>query len=102
MKIALMRAVAALGVLGMCGINTRANDVATTKPATRPTDITRVQKGRLKLEITAEAVLLPMNPFEVRLRFKAYQGGLSVLNAAPHGAMVKKGELLLECDPAEM
>jgi multidrug resistance efflux pump len=61
-----------------------------------------VKKGTLTLEVQTDGVLQPADPFEVRMRFKAYAGSATVLNAAGHGAIVHKGDVLLECDPVEI
>lgn len=61
-----------------------------------------VKKGTLTLEVQTDGVLQAADPFEVKLRFKAYGGSATVLNAAAHGASIHKGDVLLECDPAEI
>ena len=72
---------------------------ATTEPAPQTSTISR---GSLTLTINAEGAFDPVDPFEVRLRPKLYQGELTILFAAANGKEVKKGEKLLELDPAPL
>src|SRR5689334_19221764 len=76
---------------------------ADTKPTTQPsTDTYKVKKGSLKLEVSTDATLAALEPFEAKLKAKAYSGQFSVVSAAAHGAMVRKGETILELDPKPM
>jgi multidrug efflux pump subunit AcrA (membrane-fusion protein) len=47
----------------------------------------------------AEGYLQPVDPFEVRLRPKAYGGDLTIVSIAANGSSVKSGEVLLQIDP---
>ena len=72
-----------------------------TKPATQPAGETyTVKKGTLKLEVQTDSTLGALEPFEVRLKTKAYAGVFTVISAAPHGAHVAKGDSLLEIERA--
>lgn len=62
----------------------------------------KVERGVLVIPIDAEAVLEPAEPQEVRIRPKAYAGELVVVSAAQAGAKVKKGQVVLELDPANI
>jgi len=73
---------------------------SSTGPATQPAaDTYKVKKGTLKLEVTTDGTLSALEPFEVKLKTKAYAGALMIESAAAHGAMVRKGESVLELDP---
>src|SRR4051812_48715721 len=74
-----------------------------TKPATQGSPETyTVKKGTLKLEVQTDATLAALEPYEVKLKTKAYAGQFTVVSAAAHGAMVRKGETILELDPKPM
>jgi multidrug efflux pump subunit AcrA (membrane-fusion protein) len=73
----------------------------TTKPTTEPADYT-VKKGTLKLEVSTDTTFQALEPYEVRLKPKAYAGQYVVVSAIPHGATVKKGDTILELDPRHM
>src|SRR4051812_17250751 len=65
---------------------------ADTKPSTQPSpDTYKVKKGSLKLEVSTDATLSALEPFEAKLKSKAYTGQFMVVSAAAHGAMVRKG-----------
>src|SRR5688500_17016032 len=69
----------------------------TTKPTTKastPEPYT-VKKGTLKLEVSTDTTFQAQEPYEVRLKPKAYAGQFVVLSAVPHGATVKKGDTIL-------
>lgn len=68
-----------------------------TKPATQP-NVHVVKPGTLVLDIQTEGTFQPAEPFEVKHKFKVYSGPLTVAAAAAHGASVKKGDVLLDCD----
>src|SRR5688572_2912896 len=72
-------------------------------PTTRPAaTVHRVERGTLSFVIEATGTFEPVEPFEVRLRPEAYKGELTVVRVAANGAAVKKGDVLLECDPADL
>lgn len=75
-----------------------------TQPASRPApgDTTPVVKGTIVATIELEGHLEPVDPFEVRVRPESYQGDLKVKSVAPHGAAVKRGEILLAVDPTNL
>lgn len=73
---------------------------APTQPSTQPSPKTHVvQKGTIRRVIDGEGTFQPIDPFEVRLRPKVYQGELTILSAAAHGATVRSGDVLLQIDP---
>lgn len=76
-----------------------AQAVAATQSA-EPTHI--VKKGKLALDIQAEGMLLPVEPFELKLRMKAYNGPLTIVSIAPAWGKVKAGDVLLELDPTNL
>lgn len=47
----------------------------------------------------AEGYLQPVDPFEVRIRPKAYGGELTIVSIAANGAQVKQGDVILQLDP---
>ena len=61
-----------------------------------------VAKGKLSLKVEATGTFLPASATEVRVRPDAYKGGLTIISAAAHGAAVKKGDPLLQIDPADL
>jgi multidrug efflux pump subunit AcrA (membrane-fusion protein) len=74
-----------------------------TAPATAPSAATHsVKKGRLALKIDAAGTFLPANPVEVRIRPEGYKGELPIANIAANGASVKKGDTLIQIDPADL
>ncbi|MGE5612326.1 MAG: hypothetical protein ACM359_23970 [Bacillota bacterium] len=73
--------------------------VAATQPVEK---IHVVKKGKLSLNIQAEGMLLPVEPFEVKLKMKAYSGPLTVVSIAPAWGKVKAGDVLLELDPTNL
>jgi multidrug resistance efflux pump len=87
-----------LAVISVAGFSFAAEKTS-TGPSTQPSGETyTVKKGTLKLEVTTDAALAALEPFEVRLKTKAFAGQFTVVSAAGHGAMVKKGESVLELD----
>lgn len=107
------RRVAAGLLCGVIGVGSAAvaqapkDEGPATRPATGPA--TRgvekghvVERGVLSLEISADGVLAAVDPHEVKLKLKSYAGPLEVVAAASHGAVVKKGDVLLELDAREI
>ncbi len=75
----------------------------TTQPTTEPAATTvRVQRGSLAVAIDGQGSFDAVDPFEVRLRLKAYGGELAISSIAANGSPVKKGDRLLQIDPAPM
>jgi multidrug efflux pump subunit AcrA (membrane-fusion protein) len=72
-----------------------------TSPSTSPAT-TAVKRGTLDLTVKASGDFEPIDPFEVRLRPKAYQGDLIVVSAVAPGAEVAKGDVLLELDATQI
>jgi multidrug resistance efflux pump len=62
-------------------------------------ELHEVKKGNLTPRLEIESVFEPENPAEIRLHFDAYAGDLTILSVLPHGAAVKKGDVLLGIDP---
>jgi multidrug efflux pump subunit AcrA (membrane-fusion protein) len=82
---------------------TRAASTAATAPSsTSAPATTTVKRGSLPMKFDASGYLEPIDPFEVRIRPKAYNGELTIAVIVANGATVKKGETLLEIDPAPM
>jgi multidrug efflux pump subunit AcrA (membrane-fusion protein) len=79
---------------------TRAASTAASAPASAAT--TAVKRGSLPMKFDASGYLEPIDPFDVRIRPKAYGGELTITAIVANGATVKKGEKLLEVDPAPM
>ena len=76
---------------------------AATAPATAPAAATSpVSKGSLKIAFDAPGYFEPVESTEVRLRFKAYAGELTIDSIAPSGAAVKKGDRILVIDPTNL
>ncbi|NUN47628.1 MAG: hypothetical protein HUU15_02200 [Candidatus Brocadiae bacterium] len=59
-----------------------------------------VAKGDLSLAVELEGAFESADSFEAKYRFDSYSGDLQIVQAAAHGAQVKKGAVLLKCDPA--
>jgi multidrug resistance efflux pump len=62
-------------------------------------ELHEVKKGNLVPRLELESFFEPENPAEIRLHFDTYAGELTILRALPHGAAVKKGDVLLSIDP---
>ncbi len=78
---------------------------AATRPATtqasdekKDDTVAKVERGTIDLRLDLDATFEPVDPFEVRLKTKAYQGEYTIVRAADPGARVKKGDVLLEID----
>lgn len=72
---------------------------AAVQPASQPADnLHAVKKGTIDLDITADGVFQAVDPVEVRLKLKAYNGPLIINSIAAPGQLVKKGDLLLEIE----
>jgi multidrug efflux pump subunit AcrA (membrane-fusion protein) len=76
-------------------------DAPATQPTTQPSTTT-VKRGSLSIVVDAQGAFDPVDPYEVRLRFKDYAGELTINTIARNGAAVKKGDVLMELDPAVM
>ena len=84
-------------------VATPATQPAATQPASQPTEkLNTVAKGSMDLHVTAEGVFQAVDPFEVKLRLKAYGGPLTIADIAAPGMPVKKGDVLLEIDPTHL
>ena len=72
---------------------------ARAEPATTSTgDAAVVKRGTIHPHLDVEGYFEPIDPLEVRVRPDAYAGDLKVVSLVPHGASVKKGDVLLEID----
>jgi HlyD family secretion protein len=69
-----------------------------TDPSPRGPTVS-VHKGALTTAVDAQGFFEPVDPFEVRLRPKAYGGDLTITSVAPDGSAVKTGDVLLQLDP---
>lgn len=65
-------------------------------------DVEEVKKGDLTLAVDAEGVFEAVDPFEVRMRLKAYAGELTIVSAAACGEPVRQGDVLLQLDAADL
>lgn len=73
--------------------------VPTPAPAPEPHI---VAKGKLSLQIDSVGTFLPADAAEVCVRPEAYKGGFTIVSAAAHGSAVKKGDVILQIDPADL
>jgi multidrug efflux pump subunit AcrA (membrane-fusion protein) len=72
-----------------------------TTPSTSPSSsIHVVAKGTLVPDVSGDAIFEAVGPLEVRVRAKQYAGELVVVSAAGDGALVKKGDIILQIDSA--
>ncbi len=77
--------------------------LADAPPSTAPSaQTTQVHRGGLSLAIDAQGDFEPVNAFELRIRPKSYGGELTIVSIVANGAEVKKGDTLLEIDPAPL
>ena len=67
-----------------------------TPPATQ-----KVKKGLIKITLELDGVLEAENAQEIAVRPDEWSS-LTVLHAAPHGAYVRKGDVILELDPEKL
>lgn len=78
----------------------------TTAPATAPAPSTqptaKVRRGDLAGNIEAPGVFEPVEPFELRIRPRSYQGELLIRSVVSHGARVKKGDVLIQLDRVQI
>ncbi|HEV8378100.1 MAG TPA: hypothetical protein VGP99_04570, partial [Tepidisphaeraceae bacterium] len=92
-----------VSIISIAAFSFAADKGSSTAPSTQPSAEThKVKKGTLKLEVGTDATLSALEPYEVKLKTKAYAGQLTVVSAAAHSAMVRKGETILELDPKPM
>ncbi|HXE55367.1 MAG TPA: hypothetical protein VN541_20250 [Tepidisphaeraceae bacterium] len=81
------------------------NPVATAPnvPATNPTNQARIASAESPAAaIEAKGYIEPVDPLEVRIRPRLYSGELTIAYLAANGSKVKKGEVLLQIDPAPL
>ena len=74
----------------------KAEEAKKPAPATQ-----KVKKGLLKITVEMEGVFEAENAREIVVRPEEWTG-LVVLHAAPHGAYVRKGDVVLELDPEKL
>ena len=74
-----------------CGALRRAAEPAETGAV-------KVERGPFKAALEAEGVFIPAQSAELGFWPLAYVGELRVVEVAPHGAAVKKGDILLRLD----
>jgi len=75
---------------------------ASTQTSAPSTPTTAIKRGSLSIVVDAQGAFEPVDPFEARLKLKAYQGELLIKSIAANGAAIKKGDVLLEIDSATM
>ncbi len=68
---------------------------AEKKPESPPTH--KVKAAPFKVEVKLDGVFAAENAHEIQLKIKSW-ADLKVLEAVPHGAVVKKGDLLVQLD----
>jgi HlyD family secretion protein len=71
-----------------------------TEESAKPTPH-RVKKGPFRIEVTLEGVFEAQDMSEISVRPQEW-AGLSVLKAVEHGAVVKRGDLVLALDPEKI
>ena len=76
----------------------------TAQPATQPASskVHTVARGALSIAVDGDGQFEAVEPFEVRVRPKVYAAELTVVSATESGAAVKKGDVLLQIDPANL
>ena len=79
---------------------TAAAPAAPPAPAGPPT--VKVSKGDLSLEVRADALFQPVDPFEVKTTFKVYGGTLAVVSVLPPNGLVRKDQLLIAFDRTQV
>ena len=72
---------------------------AEKKPESPPTH--KVKATPFKVEVKLSGVFAAKNAHEIQLKTKSWTD-LKVLEAVPHGAVVKKGDLLVQLDPEKL
>lgn len=60
-----------------------------------------VRKDTLRIEADLDGLFEPSDRHVVEIKPEGYQGDLVVVSAVPHGAPVKKGDVLLQIDSAK-
>ena len=81
------------------GPSTQPAPTTAPEPAKPGPNLHVVQRGDLSLDVQAEGVLQPVDPFEVRVSFKAYPNPLTITKVVSPGSVVRKGDTLIEFDP---
>jgi len=77
--------------------------IPATQPTTQPApETSAVKRGSLSITVDAQGAFEPVDAFEVRIRPKAYSGEMLINSIAGNGAVVKKGDVLLEIDQASI
>ncbi len=74
----------------------------TPAPAPPKPDTTTVHRGTLAQSFNLDGVFEPVDPFELRLVVKRYQGDFTIRKAIAAGSHVAKGDVLLELDPQKI
>jgi HlyD family secretion protein len=80
-----------------------AQPTTTTAPnESVPTDFgptTLVKRGTLDLSLDFDGVFEPVDPFELRLKIRAYHDDFTIIKSAAEGGAVSKGDILLQLAP---
>ncbi len=80
----------------------------TSEPTSKPSvaaavgDTSAVTRGTLTLAFDFDGVFEPVDPFELKLKVRSYQGDFVVVKAVTPSTPVKKGDSLLELDPQKI
>ncbi|HWP40845.1 MAG TPA: biotin/lipoyl-binding protein, partial [Tepidisphaeraceae bacterium] len=97
---------AAAGLIWICSTGMIIQGQPASAPATLPKpaddELTTVTTGTIEAVIELDGYFEPIDPLEVRIRPKAYQGALEIKSIAALGATVKHGDLILQIDPVEL
>jgi HlyD family secretion protein len=81
---------------GLLAVSASAADKKPEAPATH-----KVKAAPFTIEVKLNGVFAAKNAHEVRLKTKSW-ADLKVLEAVPHGASVKKGDMLVQLDPEKL
>jgi multidrug efflux pump subunit AcrA (membrane-fusion protein) len=81
--------------------STQPTTSASAEPATAPATVA-VKRGTLAMKFDAGGYFEPIDSVDVKIKPKAYAGEMTILSIVNNGATVKKGDKLLEIDPAPL
>jgi HlyD family secretion protein len=73
---------------------------ATARSDSKKESTISVHRGSLANAVDAQGYFEPAEPYDLRIRPKVYAGELTIKSIAANGAAVKKGDIILEIDPA--
>src|SRR2546430_12986465 len=82
-------------------LHAEAPSTSASKPA-KDKDTITVKRGTIAASIDADGYFDAVDPLDVRVKPKQYQGELTILSVPAHGAIVKAGQTIIEIDPKEI